>query len=153
AGGVTVEKTGPASAALGQRIPYVIVVRNEGSTPARRIRVEDDVPAQARLVSAKPQPVFQGGRGVGMGDSLLPSQESRFEVELEPITPGEMLSRAAVLLASSSVRVTVAGGVTTERLSMTLTAPPAVRVGQNVELTLRLSNSCSETLSALLLRV
>jgi uncharacterized repeat protein (TIGR01451 family) len=48
----------------GESQTYQIVIRNLGSVPAQQVRIDEEIPAGAKLVSADPQPQWQGGRAI-----------------------------------------------------------------------------------------
>jgi uncharacterized repeat protein (TIGR01451 family) len=87
---LSVEAVGPASVAPDQPLAYEIVVRNVGSAVLGRVRVEDVLPAGAKLRSAEPEAEVQGDHlAWGLGN-LDPGVERRIKVEIQPGPAGEV---------------------------------------------------------------
>src|SRR5439155_22138273 len=93
-GTLSVQKRGPSTAPLGQSVSYEIIVRNDGSATAERVRVQDEIPRGARLIAAQPQPAIQGDRLIWTIDTLPPGREARLRVDVEPTATGELTSTA-----------------------------------------------------------
>src|SRR5262249_17984579 len=59
---LTLDKRGPATVRVGQPLAYELVVRNAGTVPARQVRIEDELPAGTRFISAEPMASVQADR-------------------------------------------------------------------------------------------
>src|SRR5262249_58636159 len=59
---LSVEAIGPAAREAGQPLAYDIVARNTGAVVVASVRVEDRLPAGARLLHAEPAPAVRDGR-------------------------------------------------------------------------------------------
>lgn len=80
---VFVAKQGAAVLRAGQSQEYSIVVRNLGPGVAAKVLVEDDLPANVRIVSADPMPTVQGGRATWVLTGLEPRSEQTFRMLLQ----------------------------------------------------------------------
>jgi uncharacterized repeat protein (TIGR01451 family) len=131
-----VEKRGPASVQAGQPAVYEIIVRNVGSAPAAGLRVEDDLPAGARLLETTPEAAVQGTHLTWSLETLGVGQESRYRVNLLPAAGGELISRAAVSLPLAAAAAQTR--VLAPSLSLRVQAPDSAIIGQKVDLKIRL---------------
>lgn len=146
---VVVEKRGPASLRAGEPASYLIVVRNVGVIPASQVRVEDDLPAGARLLDADPQPTFQNERAVWMLASLPPGTERQIRLEVQTPGGGVVASTTSVVVrASTTTRTTVAGH---EGLSLVVTGPQSVPAGFPVVFEVKVTNYSKQTASGMTL--
>jgi uncharacterized repeat protein (TIGR01451 family) len=160
---LALEKKGPPAVSLGQPLVYEITVRNTGQVPARQVRVEDELPAGTRLLGAEPAAAVpvQGDRLSWTVDTLPPGSERHFRVQVQPAAAGDWRGTA-----SASVMVSVASGMHTQvvtrnapasapapgRLSISVTGPDTVAVGQPAVFQIRISNNGSQALRGLVLR-
>jgi uncharacterized repeat protein (TIGR01451 family) len=136
---------------MGQPLVYEIVVRNAGAVPATQLRVEDELPAGTRYLTADPAAALQGERLAWVLENLPPGAERRIRVQVQPGNEGEWTSRATVSVAiSSSLRTRVVrSGLT---LAVSLTGPETVSVGQPAQFQIRVTNTGSQALNGLVLR-
>lgn len=135
---VSVEIVAPPSISVGQTFTYEIVVRNGGTTRVSNLRIEDAVPAQATLIGTEPTAETAANRLGWNVDTLEAGAERRFKVSLKPGEEGNMRSRATVSFATAvESRMTV----TRPRVSVVMTAPATVRVGEKVPFKITLTNS------------
>jgi uncharacterized repeat protein (TIGR01451 family) len=131
------EVFGPAALNLGKPLTYEIVVRNTGAAAAAAVRVEDEVPAGARCLGAEPRPEVHGDRLIWNLGSLEPGAERRLKVELQPAGEGELTSTASVTFAASAP---VRTRITRPRLTLAMTGPERVQVGDAADFQLQVSN-------------
>jgi uncharacterized repeat protein (TIGR01451 family) len=165
---LTLDKIIPASAEVGKPLVYEIVVRNVGVVSATQVRVEDELPAGTRLVTATPMPATENDRLIWKLEKLDPDKESRFKVEVEPSSAGEFVATAAVIVslaqtAHTSVKglpvptpiapVSAAKVTGPSMLALTLKGPERALVGQAVTFQLWFTNTGSAPLDGLILNV
>lgn len=122
---VQLQKFGPAAVNVGQRLSYEIVVRNIGTDPVVKIRVEEELPPEARLVDAQPEPEVHGQRLTWLLDRLDPGAERRYKVEVLPDREGDWQSCATLSLAATTCWQT---RVTQPKLTLTKTGPESVHL-------------------------
>jgi uncharacterized repeat protein (TIGR01451 family) len=157
---LTLEKKGPASVAQGQPLTYVILVRNTGTVPAHQVRVEDEVPPGTRVLGAEPAAAMSAQKDrLSWVVDLPAGGEGHFRVQVLPSAAGNWQGNA-----TASVLVSVASSLHTQvmprttpvpagaRLSITLTGPDNVAVGQPAVFQIRVSNNGSQPLRGLVLR-
>jgi len=135
---LTVEKSAPPEIQVGKAAVFQIVVRNTGQTPALSVEVSDQIPKGAQLVSTTPRAkqTVQGDLHWTLG-TIKPGEEVSLQVELMPLTEGEIGSVATVhFAAESSVRTTA----TKPQLVLEVKAQPEVMIGDQVTFSIKLSN-------------
>ena len=135
---LTIEKFAPAEIQVDNPANFRVVVRNTGSVIARGVEVRDQVPKGTRLVETSPR----ASRGVGgelvwkLGD-IKPGEEKTAEAKLMPLVEGEIGSVATVHFnAGVSVRTLS----TKPRLVVETSAPKSVMIGEELKLTINISN-------------
>ena len=135
---VTIEKIAPQEIQVGKPAKFQIVVRNTGPVPAEDVEVTDPVPQGTQLLSTNPK-TTTGPRGeiLWKAGDLKPGENSKLEVELMPIAEGEIGSTASVQFRSAASMRMVA---TKPELSLDVSAPKQVLIGQNVTVHIKLTN-------------
>jgi hypothetical protein len=83
ASSVSIELTGPATAPPDKPLRYQMLARNPGVVPVDRVRVEQELPAGARLIRAEPVPEVQSQRLVWNLGYLEAGAERRLSGEIE----------------------------------------------------------------------
>jgi uncharacterized repeat protein (TIGR01451 family) len=146
---LTVDAVAPETVGVGQAMTYELVVRNVGTSPAMTVRVEDELPAKAALVSSEPAAETSGDRLAWSLGTLDPGVERRIKVTVKPGDEGELHSRAVVTFASS---VEARVRVTRPRIAVAMTGPEASRVGERVPFVIKLSNTGTGSAGRVLLR-
>ena len=136
--GVVVEMQAPEAVRLGLPLEYVLVVRNEGATPVGNVRVEDDLPAGATLISSEPRAETTGNRLAWNVGAIEPRADRRIRVTVKPAEEGDLRSRATVSYTSA---VDTRVRVTRPRLKLALSMPETARVGDRVPVELRVENT------------
>jgi len=137
---VVVEMIAPESINVGQPLTYELLVRNAGTIPVSGALLEEDLPARVVLISTEPAAEVQGERLSWSLGLLEPGDEKRIKVTVKPSEEGELRSRATI-----SYRATVQSRlrVTRPRVTVAMTGPDRVRVGESVPFQIRLSNTGS----------
>jgi uncharacterized repeat protein (TIGR01451 family) len=120
AAGLTVHKSGPATAAVGATLTYRIEVGNPGDLPVKDVVANDELPDTLPFVAGTPPPEIIGKRLQWRLGDLGPRQTRAVEFNVRAAQPGSI---------ANCVEVTTAGGmkandcVTTTILASN--APPA----------------------------
>ncbi|GDX94656.1 hypothetical protein LBMAG47_03190 [Planctomycetia bacterium] len=142
---LSVEKRGPREVQVGKPARYEILVRNGGSAPARDVTLRDSVPQGTALIATSPPaaPVVTAAGGQADGEllwqlgELAPGAEARIVVEVMPQVEGEIGSVASVSFrADASVR----SRSTKPDLQIEVSQPQAVRIGGDMQLSVRIVN-------------
>jgi uncharacterized repeat protein (TIGR01451 family) len=135
---ITIEKTAPQEVQVGKAARFELHLRNTGTVVAQGVEVHDFVPEGTQFVSANP-PATPNARGelVWTLGALKPGDEATIEVELTPITEGEVGSVAFVTLrAEAGAR----SRVTRPDLTLQVTAAKQVMIGSDVQLSIKVGN-------------
>ncbi len=134
---LTIEKNAPAEIQVGKPAVFTVRVRNTGNVTAHGVEVHDEVPKGTQLVSTTPQARRDANGLVFDLGTMKPGQESLVEIQLMPVSEGEIGSLATVhFKAEASVR-TVA---TKPELAIEVTAPEKVMIGTEAVLHIKVSN-------------
>jgi uncharacterized repeat protein (TIGR01451 family) len=135
---ITIEKTAPQEVQVGKSARFVLHLRNTGTVVAQGVEVHDFVPEGTQFVTANP-PATPSAHGelVWTLGALKPGDETTIEVELTPITEGEVGSVAFVALrAEAGAR----SRVTRPDLTLQVTAAKQVMIGHDVQLSIKIGN-------------
>jgi uncharacterized repeat protein (TIGR01451 family) len=135
---VIVQKFAPKEIQVGKAAVFKVVIRNTGQIPASQVEIHDQVPRGTKLLGTSPKAALSGrGTVVWKIGTLRPGEESSVEMELMPIDEGEIGSVATVHFgADASARTTA----TRPQLLVELTAPEKVMIGEQVTLSINVSN-------------
>jgi uncharacterized repeat protein (TIGR01451 family) len=135
---LTIQKTGPRAVQVGSAASFQVTVRNTGPVAAHQVEVRDEVPKGARLISTAPRASRgAGGELVWTLGTLRPGDESTVEIQLEPITEGEIGSVATVRFQANASARSV---VTKPQLVVETSAPAQVLSGEQITLVIEVSN-------------
>ncbi|HUY31892.1 MAG TPA: hypothetical protein VMV69_03865 [Pirellulales bacterium] len=135
---LSLEKSGPDEIQVGKPATFSIHVRNTGNVPAQGVEIRDEVPQGTRLLSTRPQasPAKQGQVVWSLG-TIKPGDEAKVELDVLPLTEGEIGSVATVhFAAEASLRTRC----TRPQLALEVHAPREVLLGEKVTLSIRISN-------------
>lgn len=135
---ITIEKTAPQEVQVGKAARFELHLRNTGTVVAQGVEVHDFVPEGTQFVAANP-PATPNARGelIWTLGALKPGDESTIEVELTPITEGEVGSVAFVTLrAEAGAR----SRVTRPDLTLQVTSAKQVMIGGDVQLSIKVGN-------------
>ncbi len=135
---LTIEKFAPAEIQVGNPADFRVVVRNTGTITARAVEVRDQVPKGTRLMATNPRASRDvGGELVWILGDMKPGDEKTVEAKLMPLSEGEIGSVAIVhFKAIASVRTRA----TKPELVLQTSAPRSVMIGEEVKLTITVSN-------------
>ncbi len=139
---VTVEKRAMAQPRPGEPQVFQLIVRNHGPTAAAQVGVEDELPADAKVLQAEPAPVIQGNRAVWMLNDLAPGGVRVCNLMLHSATVVDMhTTRIHVMAANSNSAAATPPSPTpqaqttqapTAALGVQVAAPAGVPAGQPV---------------------
>ena len=135
---LTIEKIAPQEIQVGNAATFRVVVRNTGTITAREVEIRDQVPKGTRLEATNPRASrdVRGELVWNLGD-MEPGEEKTVEAKLMPISEGEIGSVATVhFKANASVRTRA----TKPELVVQTSAPKSVTIGEEVKLTITVSN-------------
>jgi uncharacterized repeat protein (TIGR01451 family) len=122
---LTVKKTGPATAALGQTLAYHIVVTNPGDAPAKDVVASDDIPDGVSYVSSTP-PAEVGGKRLQwrLGD-IAPRQQQTIDLTFRAEQQGS---------TTNCVEVAASGGLRANDCTTTIIGPAAAPAQVDVQI-------------------
>jgi uncharacterized repeat protein (TIGR01451 family) len=146
---VVVELIAPESANVGQAATYEIVVRNLGKSAVYQVRVEQEIPAGLRYLGGEPRAEYPNDRLVWNLGILDPGAEKRISANLQSNAEGELKTKATVSYATTCGSVT---RFTRPKLSVSITGPESVMIGDTAVFQIRLANSGSGPIHKLVLR-
>jgi uncharacterized repeat protein (TIGR01451 family) len=135
---VVVEVVGPETVPFGTPIAYSVVVRNTGTSAVAQVRAEQELAAGVRYVSSQPPAEMAGDKLSWSLGTLEAGGERRIQVQVQPGGEGDVPSTATVTFAAVCGLRT---RITRPKLSVAMTAPPAVSVGEPVPFQIQLTNT------------
>jgi len=146
---VSLEMVGPDTTAVGVPASYEIIVRNQSKSPVFQVRVENELPSGIRFVRGEPTPDIPADRLVWNLGILDGGMEKRLKFTIVSSTEGEIPAKATVSFAAScSVRTKF----TRPKLSLTITGPETVAIGEPVVFQIQLANIGTGPISRIVLR-
>ncbi len=146
---ITVEKRGPTSLRASETQLYYLVIHNYGAIAAQQIRIEDDIPADVRLLSADPMPQMQGTRAVWTLSSLAPGAEQSVRMTLKADANVQLTANTSVHVSSGSVAVQAKSAPVA--LSVRLNGPERVSVGKPAVFEIQVNNPTGQPLTGIVL--
>lgn len=138
---LAITKTGPATASVGEDIPYNITVSNSGNSFAKGVVVTDTVPNGLAHASG------HGTLTFNVGD-LGPNQSRSIPVVLRGMGRGRYCNTATAT-SSNAARVSAEActAIVQPGLQVTKTGPPEQFIGKNADYTITVINSGDTLLS------
>ena len=135
---LAIQKLAPKEIQVGKPAAFRVSVRNVGQIPAADVEISDLVPKGTRLLGTTPQ-ATRGPHGevVWSVGAIRPGEESTVEMQLLPLSEGEIGSVASVHFAAGASVRTLA---TRPQLVVQTAAPTKVLIGERVTLTITVSN-------------
>ena len=146
---LTVEKKAPERAVLRQPLVYEIVVTNVGESPAHQVTISDVVPKGTELEGTIPRAAMADEALVWNLETIEPGQSSSIKIKVTPVEPGYIGSVATVNFVSE---VAARTEIVSPQLSLAVTAPEQVALGQPVDIRFDISNEGSAPAEQVLLR-
>jgi uncharacterized repeat protein (TIGR01451 family) len=92
---LTITKTGPEMALVGQEVPYTVVVQNTGNTTAKNVVVTDHVPDGLSSANGQQELTFNVG-------DLAPGASKTISVPLKAEKRGKVCNKAVVAFGQGS---------------------------------------------------
>jgi uncharacterized repeat protein (TIGR01451 family) len=145
---VVVELTAPKSINLGKPLVVEIVVKNTGSRPAERVRVEQELPASVRLLKTEPEGERTQRRVSWSLGSLAAGSERWLKLTLEAVEEGEFTCQPVV---SHSPAATTSK-LTWPRLALRQKQSQEAVLGEEVALVIEVSNPGTGPASGVILQ-
>ena len=148
---LSIQKLAPDTATVGVAHEYTIVVTNEGDSAAYDVIVDDELGDAARLENSKPVADFDrvSGKLSWTIRELAPRQKQEITVRITPTGEGTLDGMATVRFKAQVKSATV---ITAPKLTLEMTGPDAVKVGDEVELRYVIRNNGSGAASNVILR-
>lgn len=146
---VTLIKTAPAEIQVGMECTFEILIHNAGQIPAEEVEVLDVVPQGTKLVGTEPaaQLNAQGDLLWQLG-ALKAGEERKLLVKLLPVAEGDIGSIATVRFQAQASARTIA---TRPQLKLEMKAPPTVMIGEEIPVSITLSNPGSGAATGVML--
>lgn len=135
---LTIEKVAPQEIQVGKPATFAIKVRNSGGIVAHGVEVHDQVPKGTRLADTNPKAkLSRGGELVWDLGSLKPGDEQNLQMQLMPLSEGEIGSTATVVFRAEA---TVRSVATRPGLDVQVSGPKQAMIGDDVELRIKVTN-------------
>ena len=150
---ITIEKRGQPNLRRDQSADYQLVVRNLGPGPAQQVRIEDELPASVRIVTADPMPAIQGNKAVWLLAALNANQEQVLRLSLQASADTEIPVRLSAHVAAVSQKTVTALGPRNDLAPMTIqvTGPGQVAVGKPAVILVHVANQSNQPLTGMVL--
>jgi uncharacterized repeat protein (TIGR01451 family) len=132
-----VQKFAPAEIQVGKPAKFVVQIRNVGVQAADEVVIRDQVPQGTRLLSTSPSAQANGNELVWQLGKLSAGEERSLEMQLMPVSEGEIGSVATV---SYSAQASVKTRCTMPQLAIRMSAPEKVMIGQEQRVKIELRN-------------
>jgi uncharacterized repeat protein (TIGR01451 family) len=151
---LAVEKRGPREIQVGKPARYEILVRNVGSATAHDVTLRDAVPRGTSLIATTPpaspdaEADSQAGGLIWTLGVLPPGGEARVLMELMPEEEGDIGSIASVSFRADA---TLRSRATKPALAIDAPSPDPIRIGQDLDVVLTISNPGSGTATGVVL--
>ena len=148
---LSIRKRAPAKATVGVPHEYTILVSNEGDSPAYNVVVDDDLGDAARLEYSKPAAEFDRvTRKLNWTiPELAPQARQEILVRITPIGEGTLDGVATVRFKAQVASATV---ITAPKITLEITGPAEVKVGDEVQLRYVVRNNGTGDASNVILR-
>ena len=137
---LSIQKRAPERATVGVPHEYTIVVSNEGDSSAYDVIVDDELGDAARLEYSKPSAEFDraSGKLSWKIQELGPRENQEILVRITPTGEGTLDGVATVRFKAQVKSATV---ITAPKITLEVTGPPEVKVGDEVQLQYTVRNS------------
>jgi len=148
---LSIQKRAPDTATVGVSHEYTIVVSNEGDATAYDVIVDDEPGNGAKLENSRPTADFDrvSGKLSWTIRELAPHAKQEILVRITPTGEGTLDGIATVRFKAQVKSATV---ITAPKLTLDVTGPNEVKVGDEVQLRYVISNNGSGAASHVILR-
>ena len=138
---ISLNKTGPASAGVGQEIPYTISVTNTGKLDTRALTVHDIVPEGLLYVRSQP-PALEDHDQLVWTLGTLPSQQTRtMEVVFRSTRAGPITNHAKVVTEEGLTdEKSVTTQITVPQIKVVKTGPSTGVIGSPITYQIAVTN-------------
>jgi uncharacterized repeat protein (TIGR01451 family) len=136
----------PASTALGQELEYRITVENRSQSAAHHVLVRNPLPANARLVQAKPEPSAKDPELIWRLGTLNPGARQEIVLVLIPVGPGDVVNCARVLFEHGQCVTTK---IAQPRIQLRKHGPAQAMVNEVLSYQLVITNSGASPLTGI----
>lgn len=148
--GIVVEKRGPDSLRAGETQLFQIVVRNTSLSPAQQVRIEDEIPAEVRILAADPMPAtVQGGRAGWVLPIVPAGSEQTLKLTLKADANVTLARNPRVNPAA--LNVMTRANSAPNGVAVRVIAPARLVVGQSATFDIHVTNQTSQPLTNLVL--
>lgn len=148
---LSIQKQAPDTATVGVSHEYTIVVSNDGDSTAYDVIVDDDPGNGARLENSRPTAEFDrvSGKLSWTIRELAPHSKQEIVVRITPTGEGTLDGIATVRFKAQVKSATV---ITALKLTLEVSGPNEVKVGDDVQLRYLISNNGSGDAQNVILR-
>jgi uncharacterized repeat protein (TIGR01451 family) len=149
---VSIRKTGPPQASVGDTLKYTIEVRNPGSVTSKEVTVTDQLGDGLTYLGSTPEANVSAGRLEWRLGDLQAGQGRSIEVQLRADKPGMVNNCASVTTDEGrNAQDCAATTVLSQTLDIAITGPTQAAVGQDVTFEARITNRSGAALRGLTL--
>lgn len=134
---VTIETLAPETAAYGQPVTYEIVVKNTGTTTVTHVRVDEEISAGVKFISAEPTGEISGEKVMWMLGSLNANEEKRIKMTVKP-GEGDLATKPRVTFATATAMNVK---ITRPSLAITVNASDIAQVGDEIPVQITITNN------------
>ena len=132
AAGLSVRRSGPPTAALGQTVTYHIEVLNSGDLTTKDVTASEEAPDGLVFVRGNPPPVLRGRQLVWQLGDLGPGQRKVVDVDYRAVQQGSMAACVEVSAGNLHTSQCSTTTVFAPMLDVRLSGPEQVTVGGKV---------------------
>jgi uncharacterized repeat protein (TIGR01451 family) len=133
-----IEKVAPPEATVGDPLVYAIRVTNVGRSAAHEVIVEDRIPRGTTLDGTIPRAELTDKKLLWRLGTIEPGGEQMIRIRVVPTEAGEIGSVATVRFVAEVAAATV---ITRPELSLEMTAPGEVAVGEQATFHFKVTNT------------
>lgn len=145
---LVVEKAAPEEIQVGKPAIFAVRVQNVGTIAAQGVEVHDVIPQGTHLLDTRPAAQTADGRVIWKVGTIKAGDEAIVEMELMPIAEGEIGSVATIHFAGEASART---RCTRPQLSIDVSTPDQVLIGEDVKLTIKIANPGTGTATGIVI--
>jgi uncharacterized repeat protein (TIGR01451 family) len=134
---LVIQKYAPGEIQVGKPAKFVVQIRNAGAQSADNVTIHDEIPQGTKLISTSPNATTEGSRISWEIGKLSPGEDRTVEMQLMPISEGEIGSVATV---NYSAQASVKTKCTMPQLAVRLTSPSEVMIGNQQHVKIEIKN-------------
>jgi uncharacterized repeat protein (TIGR01451 family) len=145
---LVLEKAAPEEIQVGKLAIFAVRVQNVGTIAAQSVEIHDVIPQGTHLVDTRPAAQTVDGRVIWKVGTIKAGDEAIVEMELMPVAEGEIGSVATVHFAGEASART---RCTRPQLSMDVSIPEQVLIGEEVKMTIKVANPGTGTATGIVI--